>query len=295
MNKKSFICVLTVFLQILLVSSAIAAGPWAFVKNLPEKGSDEVTLGETLALTVDAERQRYYVIDSNNGQLVSFDQQGKFLATLNPGNRLQKPVSLALAPGGKLWVVERSTNQLVYVRLQEQQVRSFDLAYPDRLPIFADKIELDRQNRLFVLDRSRGVILQLDDNLKVKQAYSGEKSSKGFSDFRLTPDGLWALDSLSRSLTFFADDGKLVRQVKLTGKLEFPVAFEVDATGQFYLLDRHAGKVVVFNSQGGFSYEFLLKGKHQGQLWYPSGLLLDWDGRLCVVNEGNGRIDIYSR
>lgn len=294
MDKKSFVCVLTVLLVILCVSSSIAAGPWQFVKSLPDKEAD-VVLGEILALTVDAERQRYYMVDISHGQLVSFDQQGQFLTALNPGNRLQKPVSLALVPGGKLWVVERSTNQLVYVRLQEQQVRSFDLAYPDGLPIFPDKVEVDRQNRVFVLDRSRGAVVRLDDNLKVRQTYVGDNNFQGFNDFRLTTDGLWALDSLSRSLTFFADDGKLVRQVKLTGKLEFPVAFEVDATGQFYLLDRHAGKVVVFNSQGGFSYEFLLKGKHQGQLWYPSGLLLDWDGRLCVVNEGNGRIDIYSR
>lgn len=90
-------------------------------------------------------------------------------------------------------------------------------------------------------------------------------------------------------------EGKLVRQVPLTGEMEFPVAFDIDATGHFYLLDRHAGKVLVFDSRGDLSYDLLLKGKRQGRLWYPSDLMFDWQGRLCVVNEGNGRVDIYSR
>ena len=293
MNPKILICVL-VFMLSLCSSSAIAAGPWQLVMSMPDKDAD-VVLGDALALTVDAGRQRYYVVDSNRGKLLSFGHQGELLAALNPGNRLQKPVSLAVAPGGILWVVDRATNQLVKVNLQKQQVLSFDLVSNDGLSVFADKVAVDQNRRVFVLDRSRGVVLRLDDNLKIIQEYVGKKPFQGFVDFRLTADGLWALDSLSRSLTLFSDDGKLIRQVTLAGNLEFPVAFEVDGTGMFYLLDRHAGKVVVFNGRGDLSYDFLLKGKRQGRLWYPASLLLDWAGRLCVVNEGNGRIDIYSR
>lgn len=293
MNQKSLISGLILLLA-LWAAPLGAAGPWQLVQSLPGKDAG-VRLGEALALTVDAGRQRYYVIDSSKGQLVSFDQQGQLLTTLNPGNRLQKPVSLALAPGGKLWVVERATNQLLYVNLQEQQVRAFDLAYPDGQAIMPDQVALDGRNQLFVLDRSRGAVLRLDDNLKVAQTYLDASDFHGFIEFHLTTEGLWALDGLGRSLTRFAADGTVVRQVQLADRLQFPVAFAVDATEQFYLLDRHAGQVVVFDSQGGFSYEFLLKGKRSGQLWYPGGLLFDWQGRLCVVNEGNGRIDIYGR
>lgn len=293
MNQKCLLSALILLLALWAVP-LYAAGPWQLVQSLPDKGAD-ITLGEALALTVDAERQRYYVVDSSKGQLVSFDQQGQLLTALNPGNRLQKPVSLALAPGGKLWVVERAVNQLLYVNLQEQQVRAFDLVYPDGQAIMPDQVALDGRNRLFVLDRSRGAVLQLDDNLKVARSYSGGRDFNGFNDFRLSDDGLWALDGRGRSLTRFADDGTVLQRVKLADRLEFPVAFAVDTTGQFYLLDRHAGQVVVFDSQGGFSYQFLLKGKRPGQLWYPGGLLFDWQGRLCVVNEGNGRINIYGR
>lgn len=294
MKRKILVWSLIIVLQGLTASLAVAAGPWQFVESLPNKTAD-VSLGESLALTVDAEKQRYYVVDSSHAQLVSFDQQGQFLAALNPGGSLQNPVSLALASSGKLWVVERSISQLLYVDLQEQQVSPFKLSYPDGLSIMADKVAVDAKNRLYVLDRSRGAVLRLDDNLKVVQRYSGAGDFQGFSDFRLTSDGLWALDGLGRSLTLFADDGKPVRQVRLDGTLAFPVAFAVDPAGQFFLLDRHAGKIVVFDSRGGYGYDFLLKGKRQGQLWFPSDLLFDWTGRLCVVNDGNGRIDIYSR
>jgi len=293
MNPKRLIALL-ILVSVAVALPATAAVPWKFEKSLPGKEA-EVVLGENLGLTVDGERQRYYVVDSSQSQLVSFDQQGQLLKALNPGNQLQRPVALELAAGGKLWIVERATNQLLYVDLQQQQVRAFDLSYPDGLSIFPEKVILDEKNRLFVLDRSRGYIVQLDDNLKVRASYTGEMGFKGFTDFQITDGGLWALDGLKRTLTQFSESGERVLTVELKGELEFPVAFEVDDAGRFYLLDRHAGSVKVFNQNGGFSYEFLLQGKRQGRLWFPAGLLFDWAGRLCVVNEGNGRIDIYSR
>jgi len=293
MNRKS---VITGLLLLLLgvASQGIAAGTWEFALSLPGKGAEH-SLGEALALAMDESRQRYYVVDSSHGQLVSFDQQGQFLNALNPGNALKKPVAMALASAGKFWVIERSNNQLVYVDLDRQQVRAFSLFAPDGLPIFPEKVKVDRKNRLYLLDRSRGTVVRLDDNLKVKQTFLGEKGFRGFTDFLLTEEGLWALDALRRELTLFDDNGKRLRKVELVDKLSFPVAFETDSAGQFYLLDRHAAKILVFNRSGEFSYEFLIKGKRQGQLWYPAGLKFDWAGRLCVVNEGNGRIDIYSR
>ena len=293
MKRKIRMFILIIACQLLMAAAAFAAGPWQPVTTLPAKDA-EVTLGDSLALAVDPGRQRYYVVDSDRAQLVSFDAQGAFLAALNPGNQLVKPVSLALAANGKLWIVERATNQLLYVDLQQQQVRAFDLTYPDGGLIFPDQVALDTDNRLFLLDRARGGVVRLDDNLQVVQTYLPEGDFQGFADFQITAEGVWALDGLSRTLHLFAVDGSPQRRVSVQD-LQFPVALAIDAVGQFYLLDRHAGKVAVFDRQGGFSYDFLLKGKRPGRLWYPSGLLFDWDGRLCVANEGNGRIDIYAR
>lgn len=288
------IALLIVLLVGLLPGVVVAAGPWQKLISLPDD-PEKVFLGELLGLSMDAERQRYYVVDSAHAQLVSFDREGNYLSTLNPGDTLKKPASLAMLGDGRLWIVERSDNSLVQVNLQRQQVRAFPLAYANGQPIFADKIQADEKHQLYVLDRGRGVVVRLDDNLKVRQTYQGAKGFKGFIDFRLTDSGLWALDGLSRSLTLFNSQGEVQRTVALDKELAFPVAFEVDVAGQFYLLDRHAGRIVVFDRSGRYSYDFLLQGKRPGQLWFPARLMFDWEGRLCVVNEGNGRVDIYGR
>jgi hypothetical protein len=140
----------------------------------------------------------------------------------------------------------------------------------------------------------RGTVVRLDDNLKVEKILAGEQGGKGFVDFKVKKTGTWALDGLSGKVYRFAGDGAPA-VLALARSLAFPVSLEIDEAGQLYILDRHAGSVAVFGPQGEFRYDFLGQGKRHGKLWYPAQLLFDWAGRLCVVDEGNSRVDIFNR
>ena len=63
----------------------------------------------------------------------------------------------------------------------------------------------------------------------------------------------------------------------------------------FFILDRHQNRVVVFSRDGRFLYSFLELGQNSGQLYFPRQLRFDPWGQLCVVDEGNGRVEIFSR
>ncbi|NOY12274.1 MAG: hypothetical protein GXP51_00825 [Deltaproteobacteria bacterium] len=276
-----------------LCGSVSAAGPWNYLRQLPAADSGvKITLPS--ALFIDAVAQRYYVVDAGLGQLVSFDKDGKFLAAFNAGGELKTPLSMARTSTGVLWVVNRGDNKLLYINPRQQKVQHYQPSYPDGTVIRPAKVAVDAKNRLFVLDQRRGAILRLDDDLRVVRNYSGDESFRGFVDFKLKGHDIWALDGLARKIYRFGDGNQFEQRIALTG-LQFPVALEVDTAGQFYVLDRHAGTVEVFGPQGEKRFDFLGKGKRHGQLWYPKDLLFDWDQRLCIVDEGNVRVDILTR
>ncbi len=285
---------LTAFLGLLLCASPVwAAGPWNYLMQLPSKDGG-MTIDRPIAMAIDDESQRYYVVDAVGGNLISFDRDGKRLAAFNAGGELKQPVALIKGLHGKLWVIERSTNQLLYINPKEKEVRRFSLAYPDGSLIFPARLGIDSQGRLLVLDRMRGAVVRLDDNLKVEKIFAGGEGGKGFMDFKVKGKTLWALDGLARKVYRFGEDGT-ASTVSLDSHLDFPVSLEVDDAGQFYILDRHAGSVVVFGPRGDFRFDFLGKGKRHGRLWFPAQILFDWEGRLCIVDEGNGRVDIFGR
>jgi sugar lactone lactonase YvrE len=295
-NKVIFIVLSFMVSKLFWTGAALAdKGAWRYIMQLPAADA-EMKISRPFFSAADMERMRYYVVDPENGRLVSFDRDGKFIAVFDAGGRLKLPVAMARDTNGNIWVVERSVNQLVYIDFNAKQVRNFTLTQADERPIFADRPAVDRKGRLFILDRLRGVILQFDGDLRAVKTFSGDAPTfTGFIDFKIKSDGIWALDALDRKVYHFNDEGIPTEIIKLKSEFEFPFALEIDDAGLLYILDRHAGRISVCDRSGEIKYGFLAKGKHLGHVWYPSYLMFDWEGRLCVVDEGNARVEVFSR
>lgn len=292
MTNRTIIGLLWMLGATLLVApgAGAAGGPWSHLMQMPSREAP-VRLDQPVGLSVDTESGRYYVVDAAGGQLVSFDRGGQYLAAFNAGGEIEAPMAMARTSRGKFWVTERSSNVLLYVDPRQKETRRFTLRYPDGGAVLADRLALDGRDRLFVLDRARGSILRLDDDLKVAEAIGS-----GLCDFKIVPGGIWALDGLERTVYHFAQGSPRPAPVRLEGELQFPSALEVDPSGQLlYILDRHSGKIAVFDRQGAFKYDFLGKGRRRGQLASPGDLLFDGQGRLCVVDEGNRKVEVYAR
>jgi sugar lactone lactonase YvrE len=266
---------------------------WTHSMQLPARSAD-FHVDRPIAIAIDEENQRYYLVDAVDGTLISFDGRGKHLSTFNAGGEIKQPVAMAKGLHGTLWVIDRSGNELLYINPREEQVRRFSLNYADGGLIFPARLGVDQKGRLLVLDRMKGTVVRLDDNLRVEKIFAGPDGSRGFIDFKIKGNKLYALDGLSAKVYLFVGDDPPTT-VSLADSLEFPVSLEIDEAGQLYILDRHARKVVVFGPRGDFRFDFLDRGKGHGRLWYPAQLQFDWDGRLCVVDEGNSRVDIFSR
>lgn len=101
---------------------------------------------------------------------------------------------------------------------------------------------------------------------------------------------------MGKNVYHFGPDASILQTINLGDKVDFPVSLALGPSGSaIYILDRHQHRVVVFGLDGRFQYDFLGLGKGQTQLYFPRQLRFDPWGRLCVVDEGNGRIEVFKR
>ena len=283
-------------LCILLLSTwvpAAVAGPWQWKINLQGQTPPDAMIMPS-ALEFDTAKDRYYVVDSGNNRLMSFDREGKLLSAFNAGDSLQAPYDMVRDEKGVLWVVEKGRNSLTSIDLSGKTTVPHTLSYQGRT-VYADRLAY-AAGQFYVLDRASGGILVFDQDLQGKQSFDcPDCGDGGFVDFKLQGGELWALSMLNRSIYRFGADGRLAAKISLGDAARFPVSLAVDPAGPIYVLERHQGGIAAFDATGELKYRFLEPGQTRGQLYFPVELQIDPWGQLCVVDEGNGRVQIFGR
>jgi DNA-binding beta-propeller fold protein YncE len=233
------------------------------------------------------------VVDAGQNRLVSFDRNGTMLRAFTADGRLKAPFDMVRLDNGKLWVVEKGRNSLTLIDIGAKQVKPHTVRDGQR-QVFPDRIAQSR-GTLYVLDRASGQVLRLGAELNVEQRYGCPDCIGGLADFVLSGNTVWALEPRSKQVFHFADDGSILRTVKLGGEVDFPVSLEVESDDTIYILDRHQNSVLAYSQDGSFRYRFLGSGHAHGQVHFARQLRFDPWGRLCVVDEGGGRVEIFSR
>ena len=72
-----------------------------------------------------------------------------------------------------------------------------------------------------------------------------------------------------------------------------PKAVGVDSEGDLYVVDALWGVVQVFNRQGQLLYYFGSQGTHSAEFQLPTGLFIDHDDRVFVVDSFNRRVQVF--
>lgn len=270
-------------------AAAAARSPWQFAFSLLGQGK---SMSLPVALYVDHERERYYVVDSGNNRLVSFDREGKHLQDFSAEGGLRRPHDMARLADGSLLVVERGRNSLTRIDLRNRSSEPLTVNHQGR-EIFVDRLEVEA-GRVYVLDRASGRILELDQGLQVSRVHEPPPGVGNLVDFKVAGNTIWLLDQKNKQILSLAPDGPPGRPLSVRD-VAFPVSLAVDQAGMFYVLDRHQGAVVVFDRNGEYRYRFLSKGHGRQNLYFPRELRFDPWGRLCVVDQGNSRVMVFRR
>jgi sugar lactone lactonase YvrE len=72
-----------------------------------------------------------------------------------------------------------------------------------------------------------------------------------------------------------------------------PKGIALDSEGHLYVVDGLWGKVQVFDQEGHLLYYFGNQGTDKGEFQLPSGLFIDRDDRIFVVDSYNRRVQVY--
>ena len=275
----------------MLPARAQAQSSWQWQMSLKVDAPNSMYLPGAVAF--DPASERYYVVDAGHNRLVSFARDGKMLRAFTAEDRLKAPFDMVRLDDGKLWVVEKGRNSLTLIDVAAKVVKPHTLRDGKR-QIFPDRIA-HAGGRLYVLDRASGQVLRLASDLSVDQRYGCPDCLGGFADFVLAGDAVWALDPLGKKIFRFNADGAIEKTLNLGDEVDFPVSLAVEETENIYVLDRHQNSVLAYSQDGRFRYRFLSSGHAQGQVHFARQLRFDPWGRLCVVDEGGGRVEIFSR
>lgn len=286
-----FLCALLSFFAV----ASEAADSWRSQLRLQAPvGAPEKRL-HPYNLAIDFERHRYYVVDAKVGRIVSFDESGKELARFDAAGQLKQPVAMVRDRQGALWISDRKANQIFRINLQTKKVDRFVVKHRNILLVVPDRLALDSQDNLYLIDISSGRILKYDTDFTLLAEFAVAKGGHAFVDLKIKKEKLWALDGGARTVSSFALDGRRLQTVTLPQRLKLPVALEIDDSETLYILDRHGREVVVCDKHGRLRYSFFARGLLPGRLSYGSALLFDWRGNLCVADERNGRVEIMGR
>lgn len=289
----NFLMFLTFALVLLFnIVVAQAGSPWKWELVLKQAKVGDAMVMPT-SLFINPDKEIYYVVDSGKNRLLSFDRKGELLRILNAGKALDIPFDMTSTGDNGLWVVEKGKNSLSFIDLNAKKVVSNTLYYNDQL-VYPDRLE-SAVGILYILDKATGDILQYDAKLNPGIRFSCEDCSWGFVDFKIHDNDLWALDQRQKSIYIFTLDGQLKEKIQLDGKLKFPISLAIGPSGYIYVLDRHARKVSVHDKKGSFKYSFLSRGITRGQVYKPSEIRFDPWGGLCIVDEGNARVEVFRR
>ncbi|HEB69573.1 MAG TPA: hypothetical protein ENI88_08130 [Desulfobulbus sp.] len=297
MYKPLMQCVVVMF-SVLLVSPVWGqtrpetASGWAWQRVLKQDRFQDAMQMPT-AVFVDAEKGQYDVVDSGRNRLLSFNRQGELLHIFNAGKALKTPFDMVKTDAGGIWVVEKGRNSLSSIDLKARKVTPATLYFRGAL-VYPDRIE-SASTLLYVLDKATGSIISYSTDLVAKTRFSCSGCRGGFVDFKIHGTKIWALDQQEQTVYRFRLDGTREAVIPLGDRVNFPVSLDIGPSGYIYILDRHARDVAVYDKNGVFKYRFLGKGMSRGQLYYPVEIRFDPWGGLCVVDEGNARVDIFTR
>jgi len=283
------------FIASLVAVPLSASESWRNVMRLEADVRGGAERLNPFSLAIDPVRQRYYVVDAKAGKIISFDSTGKELARFGAAGRLQHPVALVRDKKGNLWVSDRGANQILHINLQTQKIDRFLVQHRTLNLVVPGHLALDGDDNLYVTDIASGRILKYDADFTLLAEFLLPSGGRGFFDLKIKGDKLFALDAIACTVSSFTLDGAILRTVKLPEHLILPVALEVDAVENLYILDRHGREVVVCDRQGRQRYSFFSAGLQPGYLSHGSALLFDWQGNLCVADERNGRVEIVGR
>ena len=216
--------------------------------------------------------------------------------------QFNSPLNLGVDGSGNIFVADTGNN-----RIQEYTGSSWiTISAPSLVEAtgsFASPsgLALDAANNVYVFESSYG------DIQEYSQATSTWSQVAAFSSYPKTGGGGIGMGVNSAGTSFYVADNQEnliylytggVWSVFVSG-LDIPWDVKVDRFGNVLEADSGTGttasnRIQVFDPNGNYITQFGGYGVGNGQMYYPSGVGLDFEGNAYVADSGNNRIEVFN-
>jgi DNA-binding beta-propeller fold protein YncE len=249
-------------------------------------------------LFYDEAKKRFYVADSGNKRLVSFDSEFNFLAELSYAT-IELPMWFVKNSEGRFFVVDGAKSVILYIDTNKKIIEPWRIkGLPRGDEVFIPgAIAIDASDSIYVVDKLNKRILVIDrDGNFLREIAPGGKGFNGFNDVKVDDRGdVYALDTIGGVIYIFRPNGKLLTSFGSRGsgpgQFRFPVSLAVNMKKHIYVVDAHAGNIKVFDRSGTVQRSIASKGNKDGELNSPSCIFIDKEGKIYTID--GDRVQVF--
>lgn len=255
-------------------------------------------------------RGRIFVSDTVARVVKVFDvPEGRYfiIGEDEPG-RLIKPLGIDVDEAGNVYVADGSSKHIVIYDRDGKFLRQWGgPSMFDRLT----SVTVDKKGeRLYVVDI--GGVKSENHRVRVMDAHSGKllfdigKRGSGAGELNLPRDVaigkdgiLYVVDGGNFRVQVFSAEGKFLRMFGSVGKrygnFARPKEASTDAAGNLYVMDAAFGNFQMFDPEDNLLLFVGDRNSEDGPAQYmlPSGIFVDEDGRVYVVDQWFRKLEIY--
>ncbi|MDD5029367.1 MAG: 6-bladed beta-propeller [Rhodoferax sp.] len=217
----------------------------------------------------------------------------------------RSPVGISVDRSGNWYVADGLSGYVLVLDAQGRELRK--IGGPRWLRRLVNvAVDSDRQ-RVYAIDQS-----ERQHQVRVFNAVTGSHlmdlggSGEGPGEFNLPLDAavgpggrLYVVDSGNYRVQIFDAQGQYLKSFgsagKRPGQFSRPKEIAVDGQGLVYVADATFGNIQVFGPDGDYRYVIGSRGDQGAAATYmlPSGLGVDTDSRLYVLDQWYVRLDVY--
>lgn len=241
-----------------------------------------------------------YVTDYKNNSVLKFDEDGRFVGQILPGDvPFDAPVGIAFDSKKNLYVVEEKG-----CRVRKYDPKGALLATYGGPGTESGKfrgprgIAVGPHDEVFVADYENQRIQEFNANFawvrNLRLKAGRPASPRGLAIDR--EGKLWAcfsnihklarFDSAGNSDLTFGEEGQGL------GQFEEPRYLAFDVTNHLYVTDCNNGRVQRFNNKGEFEFSVGVKGSGRTQFKNPQGISVDLKGNVYIADSDNFRVQV---
>jgi sugar lactone lactonase YvrE len=241
------------------------------------------------------------VADPGAGAIEIFDENGSPLFSFADDDHLREPSRVAVGPDDRIYVLDNERASIKTFSYRGEYLGPLELPGldPKAKPSFT-AIAFDEGGNLYVGESRTGQVLGFDRRLRpifrVGSFGEGPGQLSGVAGIAFDKKNVYVVSSDGMAVHIFTRQGRFVRGWGYHDaglqNVSLPAGIAVDAKGRVIVLDTLRQEIKYFDPEGRLIDLYAGLGTQPGAVAYPTDLSMDRNGRLCVADGGNHRVQV---